>query len=114
MRYTRFIKKLILGKVSIKNMGGLISIAQMAGDTATAGLSAYLFFLAALSVNLAALNLLPIPVLDGGHLCFYLIEVIKGKPLPEPVQLVAYQVGLFIVVGVMFIANFNDVMRLFF
>ncbi len=107
-----FLKKLILLDISIKNMGGTFTIAQVAGDTAAAGLTYYLSFLAALSVSLGVFNLLPIPVLDGGHLLFYIIEAVKGKPLPEKIQLVGYQIGLFIVVSVMIIAHYNDIVRL--
>jgi len=107
-----FLKKLILLDVSVKNMGGTFTIAQVAGDTASAGFTYYIAFLAFFSVSLGVFNLLPIPVLDGGHLLFYIIEAVKGKPLPERVQLVGYQIGLFIVVGVMVVAHYNDIMRI--
>ncbi|MEO0442154.1 MAG: RIP metalloprotease RseP [Pseudomonadota bacterium] len=108
-----FLKKLITLDVSVKNMGGTFTIAEVAGSTAAAGLTYYLSFLAFFSVSLGVFNLLPIPVLDGGHLLFYLIEAIKGKPLPEKVQLVGYQIGLLLVVSVMVIAHYNDLVRLF-
>lgn len=107
-----FLKKLILLDISVKNMGGTFTIAQVAGDTAAAGLTYYLSFLAFFSVSLGVFNLLPIPVLDGGHLLFYIIEAIKGKPLPEKVQLIGFQIGLFVVVSVMLIAHYNDIVRL--
>ncbi|MGH1441085.1 MAG: RIP metalloprotease RseP [Cellvibrionaceae bacterium] len=107
-----FLKKLILLDVSVKNMGGTFTIAQVAGDTASAGFTYYLSFLAFFSVSLGVFNLLPIPVLDGGHLLFYVVEAIKGKPLPEKIQLVGYQIGLFIVVSVMVVAHYNDIMRI--
>lgn len=107
-----FLKKLVLLDVSVKNMGGTFTIAQVAGDTAEAGLTYYLTFLAFFSVSLGVFNLLPIPVLDGGHLLFYVIEAIKGKPLPEKVQLIGFQIGLFVVVSVMIVAHYNDLVRL--
>lgn len=107
-----FLKKLVLMDVSVKNMGGTFTIAQVAGDTAEAGLTYYLTFLAFFSVSLGVFNLLPIPVLDGGHLMFYIIEAIKGKPLPEKIQLIGFQIGLFVVVSVMIVAHYNDLVRL--
>jgi len=107
-----FLKKLVLLDVSVKNMGGTFTIAQVAGDTASAGFTYYISFLAFFSVSLGVFNLLPIPVLDGGHLLFYIIEAIKGKPLPEKVQLVGFQIGLFIVVSVMIVAHYNDLVRI--
>ncbi|MGH1486284.1 MAG: RIP metalloprotease RseP [Cellvibrionaceae bacterium] len=108
-----FLKKLVTLDVSVKNMGGTFTIAEVAGDTAAAGLDYYLSFLAFFSVSLGVFNLLPVPVLDGGHLLFYIVEAIKGRPLPEKVQLVGYQIGLFIVVSVMAVAHYNDLVRLF-
>ena len=107
-----FLKKLILLDVSVKNMGGTFTIAQVAGDTAAAGMTYYFSFLAFFSVSLGVFNLLPIPVLDGGHLMFYIIEAIMGRPLPERVQDIGYHIGLFIVVSVMIIAHYNDLVRL--
>ncbi len=108
-----FLKKLITLDVSVKNMGGTFTIAQVAGDTAALGLTYYIGFLAFFSVSLGVFNLLPIPVLDGGHLLFYVIEAIKGKPLPEKVQLIGYQIGMAIVLSVMLVAHYNDLVRLF-
>jgi regulator of sigma E protease len=108
-----FLKKLITLDISPKNMGGAFTIAQVAGDTAAAGFTYFISFLAFFSVSLGVFNLLPIPVLDGGHLLFYIVEAIKGKPLPEKVQMVGYQVGFFIVISVMVIAHYNDLMRIF-
>jgi regulator of sigma E protease len=108
-----FLKKLITLDISAKNMGGAFTIAQVAGDTASAGLTYFLSFLAFFSVSLGVFNLLPIPVLDGGHLLFYIVEAIKGKPLPEKIQMLGYQVGFFIIISVMVIAHYNDLMRMF-
>lgn len=106
------VKKLMLGQISTKNLSGPITIAKVAGATAKAGWGYYVGFLALLSVSLGVFNLLPIPVLDGGHLLYYLIEVVKGSPVSERIQMVGYQVGLFVVVGVMILAVYNDIMRL--
>ncbi|ODS23940.1 RIP metalloprotease RseP [Candidatus Endobugula sertula] len=107
------IKKLLLAEVSTKNLGGSFTIAKVAGDSAKAGFSSYLAFLAFLSVSLGVFNLLPIPVLDGGHLLYYVIEVFKGSPVSENIQLVGYWFGLFFVLGIMILAHVNDLVRLF-
>ncbi|MGS2717101.1 RIP metalloprotease RseP [Eionea flava] len=109
-----FIKKLVTADVSTKNLSGTFTIAQAAGDSAQAGLSFYLAFLAYLSVSLGVLNLLPIPVLDGGHLLYYVVEAIKGSPVSEKIQLVGYQIGLVCILSVMVLAHVNDIRRLFF
>lgn len=106
------VKKLILGQLSYKQLSGPISIAQIATDSFKVSLLAYLSLLALLSVSLGVLNLLPIPVLDGGHILFYFIEWIKGSPVSEKVQMVAYQIGLAMVLGLMCLAVFNDIARL--
>ncbi len=106
------LKKLILGEISTKNLSGPITIAKVAGASAKAGMAYYVGFLALLSISLGVFNLLPIPVLDGGHLFYYLIEVVKGSPVSEKIQLAGYQVGLVMVMGLMVLALYNDVMRL--
>ncbi len=106
------LKKMIQGLISVKHLSGPITIAKVAGASAQYGVAAYLTFVAFLSVSLGVLNLLPIPVLDGGHLMYYLIEVVKGKPVSEKVQLVGFRLGLFMVVGLMVLALYNDLMRL--
>ncbi len=106
------VKKLLIGQISTKNLSGPITIAKVAGDSAKAGWAYFAGFLALLSVSLGVFNLLPIPVLDGGHLFYYLIEVVKGSPLSERVQVVGYQVGVFVVAGIMMLAIYNDLMRL--
>lgn len=105
-------KKMLLGMVSAKNLSGPITIAKVATASAESGWEPYLAFLAFLSVSLGVLNLLPIPVLDGGHILFSLPELITGKPLSEKVQTVGYQIGLFMVIGVMVLALYNDLLRL--
>ncbi len=106
------VKKLILGEISTKNLSGQITIAKVAGSSAESGLRSFIGFVALLSVFLAVFNLLPIPVLDGGHLFYYFIEVIKGKPVSDKVQMLGYQVGLFLVISLSVLALYNDIMRL--
>ncbi|UUA74370.1 RIP metalloprotease RseP [Cellvibrio sp. QJXJ] len=106
------VKKLILGEISTKNLSGPITIAKVAGSSAESGLRSFIGFVALLSVFLAVFNLLPIPVLDGGHLFYYFIEVIKGKPVSDRVQMLGYQVGLFLVISLSVLALYNDIMRL--
>ncbi|MGQ9426084.1 RIP metalloprotease RseP [Gilvimarinus sp. F26214L] len=106
------VKKLILGEISTKNLSGPITIAKVAGSSADAGWMSFVSFLALLSVSLGVFNLLPIPVLDGGHLAYYLVEVVKGSPVSERAQMLGYQVGLLVVVSIMILALYNDVMRL--
>ncbi len=106
------VKKLILGEISTKNLSGPITIAKVAGSSAESGLVSFIGFVALLSVFLAVFNLLPIPVLDGGHLFYYFIEVIKGKPVSDKVQMLGYQAGLFLVISLSLLALYNDIMRL--
>ena len=106
------IKKMVMGLISPKNLSGPITIAKVASASAKSGIEAYFSFLALLSVSLGVLNLLPIPVLDGGHLLFYFAELLAGRPVPEKVQALGYQVGLFLVLGIMFLALYNDFSRL--
>jgi len=106
------VKKLILGEISTKNLSGPITIAKVAGSSAEGGLRSFIGFVALLSVFLAVFNLLPIPALDGGHLFYYLIEVIKRKPVSDRVQMLGYQVGLFLVISLSVLALYNDIMRL--
>jgi regulator of sigma E protease len=106
------IKKMAMGLISPKNLSGPITIAKVASASAKSGLASYISFLALLSVSLGVLNLLPIPVLDGGHLMYYLVELLAGRPVPEKIQVVGYQLGLFIILGVMMLALYNDFSRL--
>ncbi len=106
------IYKMITGLLSPKNLSGPITIAKVAGASAEYGLSAWLNLLALLSISLAVLNLLPVPVLDGGHIVYGLIELVSGRPVTEKVQMVANQVGLAMVVCLMVFALYNDVLRL--
>ena len=106
------LKKLITGVVSLDNLSGPISIAKGAGSTASFGLVYFLGFLALVSVNLGIINLFPLPVLDGGHLLFFVIEAIKGSPVSEKVQEYAFKFGAAVLVCLMGIALFNDFVRL--
>ncbi|HEX8453143.1 MAG TPA: RIP metalloprotease RseP [Longimicrobium sp.] len=105
------LRDLITGRTSARNMGGLLTIGQASGQTARMGLDVFLAFLAFFSINLAVLNLLPIPVLDGGHLMFLGIEAVRGRPLSVETRIRLSQVGLLIVVALMLWANGNDVVR---
>ena len=106
------LKKMLFGELSVKNLSGPITIAKVAGASAQSGIGDFLNFLAYLSISLGVLNLLPIPVLDGGHLLFYLIEWARGRPLSDRVQGWGVQIGISLVVGVMLLALVNDLGRL--
>lgn len=109
----RVLGRIVMGESSWKNISGPLTIAQYAGDTATLGVVPFLSFLAIVSISLGVLNLLPIPVLDGGHLFYYLIEMITGKPVSEAFQAGAQQVGLLLLVALMALAFYNDILRIF-
>lgn len=104
--------KMIRGDVSVKNLSGPITIAKVAGSSASGGLESFIGFLALLSVSLGVLNLLPVPMLDGGHILFYSAEMLIGKPLPEKVQIAAIKVGMFLLFSLMAVAFYNDISRL--
>lgn len=106
------LKKMLFGELSVKNLSGPITIAKVAGASAESGLRSFLNFMAYLSISLGVLNLLPIPVLDGGHLLFYLVELVRGRPLSERIQGYGMQIGIALVVCVMLLAVFNDLARL--
>ena len=106
------LRKMLFGELSVKNLSGPITIAKVAGASAQSGLGDFLNFLAYLSISLGVLNLLPIPVLDGGHLLFYLVEWVRGRPLSDRVQGWGVQIGISLVVGVMLLALVNDLGRL--
>lgn len=106
--------KLITRVVSADQVGGPLLIAELAGKSAEKGATNLLFFMALISVNLGILNLLPIPVLDGGHLFFFSIEALKGSPLSENAQFVGQRIGMALLAGLMILAFYNDLVRLFF
>ena len=103
--------KLVVGELSAKNLSGPITIAKVAGDSARSGLDNFVRFVAILSIMLGVMNLLPIPVLDGGHLMYYLIEAIKGSPVSERAQMMGFKIGFAVVMGLMLIALYNDFTR---
>ncbi len=105
--------KMLIGKASSKNLSGPISIAQFAGKSAERGLVHFLKFLAIVSVSLGVINLLPVPVLDGGHLMFFAIEAIKGRPVSDKVQIYFQQVGMLMLMSLMIFAVLLDIERLF-
>lgn len=106
------LQKLIVGEISTKNLSGPIGIAKVAGDYAEAGLLHYIEFLAFLSITLGVMNLLPIPILDGGHILFCFVEAIKGSPVSERIQSMAYSIGLMVLAGVMVTAFYYDILRI--
>lgn len=104
--------KMLSGLVSVQQIGGPISMAQLAGDSVQGGLESFIRFLAFISISLGVVNLLPIPILDGGHIVFYSIEWLRGRPLSERVQMIGSQLGLLLVLGLMMLAFVNDLGRL--
>jgi regulator of sigma E protease len=107
----RLFVKLLSGEISTKSLSGPVSIAQGAGSSASIGLVYFISFLAMISVNLGFINLLPVPMLDGGHLLYYVVEAVRGKPLSEKVQEYGLQVGMMLVFALMALAIFNDISR---
>lgn len=108
----RMMGKMVLGEVSLKNLSGPITIADYAGQSAAVGAVAYLGFLALISISLGVLNLLPIPLLDGGHLLYYAIELFKGSPVSESAWEAGQKVGITLLVTLMAFALYNDISRL--
>ncbi len=108
----RVIAKMLTGTASVKNLSGPLSIAQYAGESAGFGVVAFLTFLAIVSVSLGVLNLLPIPLLDGGHLMYYLSELVTGRPVSESTQIIGQHLGLALLLGLMGLAIYNDLLRI--
>lgn len=108
----RVLWKMVTGEAALSNISGPITIAQYAGITAKIGLNTFIGFLAIISVSLGVLNLLPIPMLDGGHLFYYFIEALKGSPVSEAFEAIGQRVGIVVLAALMFIAIYNDVQRL--
>jgi regulator of sigma E protease len=104
--------KMVVGEVSLKNLSGPITIADYAGQSAQLGLGAYIGFLALISISLGVLNLLPIPLLDGGHLLYYAVEFVKGSPVPEGLWEAGQKAGIALLVTMMAFALYNDISRL--
>ncbi len=110
-RIVSFLGKLVTGKLSVKNLGGPVGIAQGAGQMVQAGMVAFLLYLAMISVNLGFVNLLPIPMLDGGHLMYYLAELVRGKPVSEKIMELGMRIGIILLLTIMAIALYNDIIR---
>jgi regulator of sigma E protease len=109
----RIFWRMLMGHVSLKNLSGPLTIAEYAGDSATAGLTAFAGFLVMISLSLGFLNLLPIPILDGGQIVYQLVEWVKGSPLSERAQVLGQQFGIALLVLLMSVALFNDIARQF-
>ena len=108
----KVLAKLVVGEASVKNLSGPITIAKYAGLSAQIGLEQFFSFLAIISISLGVLNLLPVPMLDGGHLMYYCIEIIKGSPVSEAMEAIGQRVGMALLMMLMSIAIYNDVLRL--
>jgi regulator of sigma E protease len=108
----KMLGKMIVGDISWKNLSGPVTIADYAGQSAKLGVAAYLGFLALVSISIGVLNLLPIPVLDGGQLVYYGFEILKGSPVSERVMEVGQQIGLALLLGLTAFAFYNDIQRL--
>ena len=103
---------MVTGRASVESLSGPISIAQYAGQSAAVGLAAFLGFLGIVSVSLGVLNLLPVPVLDGGHLMYYIVELLKGSPVSDTAQQLGQKVGIALLLALMSLAFYNDLVRL--
>lgn len=109
----KLLGRLVIGEASLKNISGPISIAEYAGISAKLGLATFLSTLAIISISIGILNLMPVPILDGGHLMYYLVEMVKGSPVSDLVQGYGQRVGLLMLAGLMSLAFYNDLQRLF-
>ena len=108
----RLLVNIVTGEVSWRNLSGPVTIADYAGKTARLGMTYYLNFIALVSISLGVLNLLPIPMLDGGHLLYYLAEILRGKPVSERVMEIGSRLGFAVVITTMALAFYNDIHRL--
>ena len=108
----KMLYRMLQREVSTKNISGPITIARYAGSSAQSGLDRFILFLAVVSISLGVLNLLPIPVLDGGHLLYYLIEIVTRKPVSEQVMIWGQQIGILMIVALMGLAFYNDIIGL--
>jgi regulator of sigma E protease len=108
----RVLWRLVMGEASVKNISGPISIAEYAGVTAVIGFAAFLGFMAIVSISLGIINLMPIPMLDGGHLLYYLVEIVKGSPVSPQVEAIGQRVGLVMIALLMTLAFYNDITRI--
>lgn len=108
----QMLKKMLFGEVSLQHLSGPLTIAQMSGQAVQSGLINFLGLLGLLSLSIGILNLLPIPVLDGGHLLYYLVEIVKGSPVSERIMLYGQSIGLFLIISLTLLAVFNDILRI--
>lgn len=108
----KMLGRMLTGEVSVKNISGPVSIADYAGQSARVGMAAYIHFLALISISIGLLNLLPIPMLDGGHLMYYAIEAVTGKPVSDQFKRIGQQIGVSLLIALTFLALFNDFSRL--
>jgi regulator of sigma E protease len=108
----KMLGKMVMGQVSIKNLSGPITIADYAGQSAQMGWLAYVSFIALISISLGVLNLLPVPVLDGGHLMYYIAEIIRGRPISDRALEIGQRVGMVVLFSLMAFAIYNDIYRL--
>ncbi len=104
--------ELLSGQRSVDELGGPIKIAKYSGQTTSMGIIVVVWFMAMISINLGVMNLLPVPVLDGGHLFYYIIELIRKKPLPQKAQMIGFQIGMSLVLALMLFTTFNDIRHL--
>jgi regulator of sigma E protease len=104
--------RMVIGEVSLKNLSGPITIADYAGQSAQMGWMAYVSFIALISISLGVLNLLPVPVLDGGHLMYYIAEIIRGRPVSDRTLELGQRVGMVVLFSLMAFALYNDIYRL--
>ncbi|ALP53115.1 RIP metalloprotease RseP [Candidatus Tenderia electrophaga] len=109
----RMLGKMVTGDVSLSNLSGPLSIARYAGYSASAGFVSFLTFLAVVSISLGVLNLLPVPMLDGGHLMYYIVEFFKGSPVSDAAQITGQKIGIALLLGMMLLAFYNDILRFF-
>src|SRR5690606_10236747 len=109
----RMMGRMLIGDVSLRNVSGPVTIADYAGQTVRIGLAAYIGFIALISVSIGVLNLLPIPMLDGGHLLYYAMEALRGRPIPDGWMATGQRIGVGLLAALMSLAFFNDLTRLF-
>jgi len=110
--YIDMLGKMITGEVSVKNISGPLTIAEYAGQAARHGTMPFLKLLAVISISLGVLNLLPVPLLDGGHLLYYIVEIIKGSPVPDRIMELGQRLGMALLLVLMLAAFYNDINRL--